>query len=121
MKKVAFMVLALVLSYTSYSQQFIPSHKAKNAQVGKIKLSKLNLLHDSAPASVQGPLAKNTEIWMEEPVRKLKVGFRDEIDNPQGLKAKNSNPWDKKKEIKVDSKAVYQEPKSMRPRKTWIH
>lgn len=121
MKKVAFLVLALVLSYTSYSQQFISSPKAKNAQVGKIKLSKLNLLHESVPASVHGPLAKNTEIWIEEPVRKLKVGFRDEINNPQGLKAKNSNPWDKKTDIKVDSKAVYQEPKSMRPRKTWIH
>jgi hypothetical protein len=49
----------------------------------------------------------------------LKVGFRDVIDNPKGLEAKNRNPWDKR--TTVDSKAVYQEPKSMRPKKGWIH
>ena len=39
------------------------------------------------------------------------MGFRETIDNPKGLKAKNSNPWDKKP-AKVDTKAVYEKPKS---------
>jgi hypothetical protein len=78
-------------------------------------------MHDATPSTLHGPFAKNRGILMEKPVRKLKVGFRDEIDNPQGLKAKNANPWDNNSHVNPNSKAVYVEPKSMRPRKSWIH
>jgi hypothetical protein len=64
MKKAAFLVVALLVSYATHSQQLISSPKAKNTQIGRIKLSKLNLMHESTPASVSGPLAKNKEIWM---------------------------------------------------------
>lgn len=120
MKKLALLVVAIMIATFSYSQQFITGPKAKNAQIGKVRTPKITILHDSNPATLQGPLAKNSEVWMEEPVRKFKVGFREEIDNPQGLKAKNSHPRNKP-QTKVDSKAVYQEPKSMTSRKTWIH
>lgn len=120
MKKIAFFLVALLIASVSYSQQLATGPKAKNAQVGKIKTPKITVLHDSSPSVLKGPIAKNSDVWMEEPARKLKVGFREEIDNPQGLEAKNSNPWDKK-ELKVDSKAVYKEPKSMQPKRTWIH
>jgi hypothetical protein len=120
MKKLAFLLVALFIATASYSQQLISGPKAKNAQIGKVRTPKITMLHDSNPSTLKGPIAKNSEVWMEEPARKFKVGFRDEINNPQGLKAKNSNPWDKP-EPKVDSKAVYQEPKSMTSKKTWIH
>lgn len=120
MKKLAVLLIAVMIATVSYSQQFITGPKAKNAQVGKVSSPKITILHDSNPATLKGPVAKNSEVWMEEPVRKIKVGFREEIDNPQGLKAKNSNPWDKP-QPKIDSKAVYQEPKSMTSKKTWIH
>ncbi len=121
MKKICFLVFALVMSYAAHSQQFVSGPKAKNTKIARVKLSNLNMMHDSAPASLHGPVAKNTEIWMEEPAKKLKVAFRDEIDNPQGLKAKNTNPWEKKFQVNTNSKAVYVEPKSMRPRKSWFH
>ena len=120
MKKLALLLIAVMIATVSYSQQFIGGPKAKNAQIGKVRTPKITILHDSNPATLKGPIAKNSEVWMEEPVRKLKVGFRNEINNPQGLKAKNSNPWDKP-QSKVDSKAVYQEPKSMTYKKIWIH
>ena len=120
MKKLALLLIAIMVATVSYSQQLITGPKAKNAQIGKLRTPKITLLHDSSPTSLKGPIAKNSEVWMEEPVRKFRVGFRDEIDNPQGLKAKNSNPWDKH-QSRVDSKAVYEEPKSMTSKKTWIH
>lgn len=120
MKNTVFFLVALLIASVSYSQQLTTGPKAKNAQVGKVKTPKITMLHESHPSVLQGPVAKNTEVWMEEPARKSKVGFREEIDNPQGLKAKNSNHWDRP-QPKVDSKAVYKEPKSMSPIRTWIH
>lgn len=94
--------------------------KFKNAQVGKVQGPKITLVHESNPTALQGPAAKNTEVWMTNSPKKLKVGFRDEINNPKGLQAKNRNPWDNEP-ARIDSKAVYEEPKSMRPKKSWIH
>lgn len=120
MKKLTLFISALAISTLSFSQEVLTGPKLKNAQVGKVNGPKITLVHDSQPASIQGPAAKNTEVWMGNSPKKLKVGFRDEINNPKGLQAKNSNPWDKETP-KVDSKAVYQEPKSMRPKKSWFH
>lgn len=120
MKKLALLVVLGLIATGTFAQHSMTGPKAKNAQLGKISTPKITIFHDAQVSGVQGPLAKNTEIWMEEPAKKFKVGFRDEIDNPQGLKAKNANPWDKT-QPKVESKAVYQEPKSMRPKKGWIH
>lgn len=94
--------------------------KAKNLAAGKTLGPKITLVHESSPSTLKGPVAKNTEVWMTKPSRKFKVGFRDTIDNPKGLAAKNRNPWDNKN-TPVNSKAVYEEPKSMRPKKSWIH
>lgn len=120
MKKLTLFISAIAISSCAYSQEILTGPKFKNAAVGKVQGPKITLVHESSPASIQGPAAKNTEVWMAPPSQKLKVGFRDTIDNPKGLQAKNSNPWDKK-DPKVDSKAVYEEPKSMRPKKSWIH
>lgn len=94
--------------------------KAKNLAAGKTLGPKITLVTESNPSTLKGPIAKNTEVWMNQSSKKFKVKFRDTIDNPKGLEAKNRNPWDKKG-TKVESKAVYEEPKSMRPRKGWIH
>jgi hypothetical protein len=120
MRKLILFISAFVISTLSFAQGTLTGPKFKNASAGKIPGPKITLVHESSPGSLQGPVAKNSEVWMSEPAKKIKVGFRDEIDNPKGLHAKNQNPWDKKSD-KVDSKAVYEEPKTMRPKKNWIH
>ena len=120
MKKLTLFISAMVISTLAFSQEVLTGPMLKNAQVGKVNGPKITLVHESQPSTIKGPVAKNKEVWMGNSSKKLKVGFRDEINNPQGLQAKNSNPWDKQTP-KVDSKAVYQEPKSMRPKKGWLH
>lgn len=120
MKKLTLFIAAFAITTLTFSQEIMTGPKFKNAQVGKIQGPRITLVHESSPAAIQGPAAKNTEVWMSEPSKKMKVGFREVIDNPKGLQAKNRNPWDKEPS-KVDSKAVYEEPKSMRPKKSWIH
>lgn len=119
MKKLTLFISAFVISTMAFSQEILTGPKFKNAPAGTIQGPKITLVHESSPLTVQGPAAKNSAVWMGERSSKLKVGFRDVIDNPKGLEAKNRNPWDKK--TTVDSKAVFQEPKSMRPKKGWIH
>ena len=94
--------------------------KAKNLKAGKTLGPRITLVTESSPSTLQGPAAKNTEVWMGKSSKKFKVRFRNTIDNPKGLEAKNRNPWDKKSN-EVESRAVYEEPKSMRPKKGWIH
>jgi hypothetical protein len=120
MKKLCFIFTALLISTFAYSQNLLMGPKAKNAAVRKTISPKIKVVHDSAPSTLQGPIAKNTELWMDKSSKKLKIGFRDKIDNPKGLQAKNSKPWERKIEV-PDSKAVYEEPKSMKPKKNWIH
>lgn len=120
MKKLTLFVSALVISTLAFSQDVLTGPRLKNAQIGKVIGPRFTLVHDSQPSSLKGPLAKNSDVWMGKSSKKFKVGFRDEINNPQGLQAKNSNPWDKPTP-KVETKAVYEVPKSMRPKKGWIH
>jgi hypothetical protein len=120
MKKLSLILSAMLISTFVFSQDFLMGPKAKNAAVGKSLSSKITLVHNSAPNALEGPIAKNTDVWMKSPSKKFKVRFRKTIDNPKGLQAKNSKPWDRKVEL-PESKAVYEEPKSMKPKKNWIH
>ena len=120
MKKLILFVSTLAISSIAFCQDFTAGPKFKNAEIGKLNLPKITLVHDSNVSTVKGPLAKNSEVRKQEDSKKIQVGFRDEINNPKGLKAKNSNPWDKAAP-KPETKASYQEPKSMRPKKGWIH
>jgi hypothetical protein len=120
MKRLTLFISAFAISSLAFSQDMLMGPKFKNAPAGTVQGPKITLVHESNPAVLKGPAAKNTEVWMAQPVKKVNVGFRDTIDNPKGLKAKNANPWDRKKP-QVDSKAVYEEPKSMKPKRSWIH
>lgn len=120
MKKLILFVCALAISTVAFSQDLSSGPKFKNAEIGKINGPKITLVHDSNVSTAKGPRAKNSEVWKDNSAKKRKVGFRDEINNPQGLKAKNTNPWDKPKP-KANSKAAYEEPKSMKPKKGWFH
>ncbi|WP_026950888.1 hypothetical protein [Algoriphagus mannitolivorans] len=120
MKKLTLFSALMLFSTMAFSQDFLIGPKAKNLAAGKTLGPRITLVTESSPATLQGPAAKNTEVWMNKSTKKFKVKFRDTIDNPKGLEAKNSNPWDKKTGT-VESKAVYEEPKSMRPKKGWIH
>jgi hypothetical protein len=120
MKKIALIFSALLISSLGYSQDFLTGPKAKNAKAGTLNGPKISLVHQSAPETVQGPLAKNQDIWAKES-SKSNVVFRKEINNPKGLQAKNQKPWERTQEVIVDTKAVYEEPKSMKPKKIWIH
>ncbi|MDX5339049.1 MAG: hypothetical protein LPK25_08480 [Cyclobacteriaceae bacterium] len=120
MKKLTLFFAGFFICTFSFSQDFLMGPKAKNLAAGKTLGPKITLVTESSPATLQGPIAKNTEVWMGESSKKFKVKFRDTLNNPKGLEAKNRNPWDKKLPT-VDSKAVYEEPKSMKPKKGWIH
>ncbi len=120
MKKLILIVLLVMSSIVVFSQDFGMGPKFKNSSPGKIAGPKFALVHDSNPSTLKGPEAKNTPVWKQKTNKKFKVGFRDEINNPQGLQAKNSNPWDKPKP-KAESKAVFEEPKTMRPKRSWVH
>lgn len=119
MKKLTLLVASLLISSFAFSQDFLMGPRAKNAPIGKVNGPKITLLHESNPSTIQGPAAKNTAAWMGNSSGKLKVGFRDKIDNPMGLEAKNRNPWDRKPSI--PTKAAYEENKTMKRRKSWIH
>lgn len=120
MKKLTLFISAFAISTLSFSQEILMGPKFKNASAGTVQGPKITLVHESNPSVLKGPSAKNTEVWMAQPAKKVTVGFRDTIDNPKGLEAKNSNPWDKKKP-QVDTRASYEKPKSMRPKKRWFH
>lgn len=120
MQKLTLFISAFAISTLSFSQEILMGPKLKNASPGTVQGPKITLVHESNPTMLKGPAAKNTEVWMTQPSKKLTIGFRETIDNPKGLKAKNANPWDKKKP-QVDSKAVYQKPKEMKPKKRWFH
>ena len=119
MKKLTLLVATLLVSTMAFSQDFLMGPRAKNAQVGKLKGPKITMVHESNPSNLQGPAAKNTTAWMGKSSGKLKVGFRETIDNPMALEAKNRNPWDRKPAI--PSKAAFEESKTMKRRKSWIH
>lgn len=118
--KILLVVLALIIASPLLAQDGGFGPKMKNAKIGKITSPRIALVHEGEISSTKGPKAKNTEVWNKESRKRLNVGFRKEINNPKGLQAKNTNPWDKEKP-QVDSKAVYEEPKSMRSKKRWIH
>ncbi len=120
MKKFILTGLLVLSSSVAFSQDLTLGPKFKNSSPGKISGPKIALVHDSNPSTLKGPAAKNTPVWKQKSDKKFKVGFRDEINNPQGLQAKNSNPWDKPKP-KVETKASFVEPKSMRPKRSWFH
>ena len=120
MKKLTLFISAFAISTLSFSQEILMGPKFKNASAGTVQGPKITLVHESNPTVLKGPAAKNTEVWMAQSEKKGTVGFRDTIDNPKGLKAKNSNPWDKKKP-QVDTRASYEKPKSMKPKKRWFH
>lgn len=119
MKKLLLIASAMLISSLAFSQDFLMGPRAKNAQVGKVYGPKITLVHDSNPSNLKGPAAKNAKVGAVKNSGKLKIGFRDIIDNPKGLEAKNRNPWDKKPAI--PSRAVFQEDKTMTPKKNWIH
>ncbi|TNF44059.1 MAG: hypothetical protein EP311_01875 [Cytophagales bacterium] len=118
--KILLVVLALLIASPLLAQDGGFGPKMKNAKIGKITSPRIALVHEGDISSAKGPKAKNTEVWNKESRKRLNVGFRKEINNPKALQAKNSNPWDKEKP-EVNSKAVYEEPKSMRSKKRWIH
>ncbi len=115
-----FIVVALLISSVGFSQEIGLGPKIKNSHPAKAKTPKMSLVHESSPLSLKGPEAKNTSVWSSK-TSKSKVRFREEITNPKGLEAKNHKPWDDKSSIQTNSKAVYEEPKSMKPKKTWFH
>uniref|UniRef100_UPI0040487496 hypothetical protein n=1 Tax=Algoriphagus sp. TaxID=1872435 RepID=UPI0040487496 len=120
MKKISFFLVAVSLASLSFAQDMSSSPKVKNGLFGKFKAVKITIATQSRELSEKGPRAKN-----KVPQRKR---FENRASNlvvfdqtpPKGPRSKNSKPG-KQKELKVATKAVYQEPKSMRPRKRWLH
>jgi len=95
MKKLTLFVAAILFSTMAFSQERLTGPKFKNAAPGTVHGPKTTLVHDASPVTLQGPVSKNTPVWMSKPSSKSKVVFRDAVDNPKGPAAKNRNPWDK--------------------------
>ena len=103
-----------------HAQEISPGLKAKNGLFGKFKVLKISFLTQSSKPEPNGPKAKNKSPWAKNQEKGSPIEFSTGEPEPIGPKSKNAKP-SRKKEPKVSSKAAYQEPKSMRPRKRWIH
>lgn len=103
-----------------HAQEISPSFKAKNGLFGKSKVLKIPFVTQSYKLEPKGPTAKNKSPWAKNSEKGSPIEFTSGETEPTGPKSKNAKPG-KNKEPKVSTKAAYQEPKSMRPRKRWIH
>jgi len=119
MKKLTLFISAMLVTTLVFSQDILMGPKAKNLEPGKLRGPKITLLHQSNPATLQGPEAKNSRTMYGKSAGKLQVGFRDTKNLPKGLAAKNSNPWDRK--TTVSSKAAFEPDKTMKRKKYWWH
>jgi hypothetical protein len=120
LKKISFFLVAVSLASLGFAQDMSSSPQVKNGLFGKFKAVKITIATQPRELSEKGPRAKN------------KISQRKEIENgasslvildqatSKGPSSKNSTPGTKK-EPKVATRAAYQEPKSMKPRKRWIH
>ena len=120
MKKISFFLLALSLANTAHAQEISPSFKAKNGLLGKSKALKIPFVTQGSKLEPKGPKAKNKSPWAKNLEKGSPIEFTSGESVLTGPQAKNAKPK-KKKEPQVSTKAAYQEPKSMRPRKRWIH
>ncbi len=119
MKKLTLLLFALLIFQIGFTQDFLKGPKAKNISFAKSKTSQTSLVFYSNPERPKGVESKKFKIWNSES-SKVQVRTRKVINNPKGLKAKNRKVWEEE-EIDVDSKAAYELPKSMRPKKSWWH
>ncbi len=103
-----------------HAQEISPSLKAKNGLFGKFKILKISIVTQSSKLETNGPKAKNKSPWSKNLEKGSPIEFSTGEPELTGPKSKNVKP-SRKKEPKVSTKAAYQEPKSMRPRKRWIH
>jgi hypothetical protein len=120
LKKISFFLLALSIAYLGHAQEISPSFKAKNGLFGKFKVLKIPFVTQSSKPELKGPKAKNQSPWAKNLEKGSPIEFTSGESEFTGPKSKNAKP-SRKKETKVSTKAAYQEPKSMRPRKRWIH
>lgn len=103
-----------------HAQEISPGVKAKNGLFGKFKVLKISFVTKSSKLEPNGPKAKNKSPWAKNLEKGNPIEYSTGEPELTGPKSKNAKP-NRKKEPKVSSKAAYQEPKSMRPRKRWIH
>ena len=103
-----------------YAQEISPGLKAKNGLFGKSKVLKIPLVTQSSKLEPKGPKAKNKSPWAKNQEKGNPIKFNTGEPELTGPKSKNAKP-SRMKEPKVSTKAAYQEPRSMRPRKRWIH
>lgn len=103
-----------------HAQEISPSLKAKNGLFGKFKALKISFVTQSSNLEPKGPKAKNKSPWAKSLEKGSPIAFTSGEPELTGPTSKNTKP-NRKKEPKVSTKAAYQEPKSMRPRKRWIH
>lgn len=103
-----------------HAQEIRSSFKAKNGLFGKSKVLKIPFVTQSSKLESNGPKAKNKSPWVKNQEKGSPIEFFTGEPDLTGPKSKNVKP-SRKKEPKVSTKAAYQELKSMRPRKRWIH
>ena len=103
-----------------HALEISPGLKAKNGLFGKFKALKISFVTQSSKLEPIGPKAKNKSPWAKNLEKGSPIEFTSREPELTGPKSKNAKS-SRKKEPKVSTKAAYQEPKSMRPRKRWIH
>ncbi len=120
MKNALILLVAFLVCSTAKSQDFLHKLPIKNAKLGKVSSAKISLVFDADPSTLKGPVSKNFKVWNKQSAA-LKIRTRKVINNPKGLAAKNRKVWEESESPNVSSKAAYQLPKSMRPKKVWWH
>jgi hypothetical protein len=120
MKRSILILVAFLVSSTSFPQDILKGPAAKNAKMGKASSTKISFVFEVSPTLTKGPDAKNFKVWNKESSA-VAIRTRKVFNNPKGLQAKNRKVWEESETNQVDSKAFYEMPKSMRKRKIWWH
>jgi hypothetical protein len=120
LKKVAFFLFAVSIIFQGFAQEVPTGLKTKNGYFKKFSSIKFTLIQRDSTGPLKGPKAKNQFPWEQKSTSGESLVVTKGNDSKKGLKSKNANPWDPQLP-KTNSKASYEEPKSMKPRKRWFH
>jgi hypothetical protein len=119
MKRSILFVSAMLFTSVALAQD-VTGPSVKNAKAGSSIFPKVPVVTANSPSELQGPEAKNQKMGRSAGV-KVKVRTRKVIDNPTGLDAKNPRFRTDLEKADTTTRASYEEPKTMRKRRSWWH
>ncbi|MFN5332332.1 MAG: hypothetical protein ACK5B5_06465 [Bacteroidota bacterium] len=120
MKKILFVAFFFMVSIAIQAQELPVKSKGNPGLFGKLKALKISIVSQNASTNLMGPKAKNKMPWQKRVNVSSPLQLNPSEGNQNGPRTKNAKPGDVLSP-NTSSKASYREPRSMRPRKRWIH